>query len=122
MVAGGLVVLTELELKQSRDAASSDRIGEAIDRARAAKTVQPWSSEPYTQLAQLEAQRGDISKALAYLRQAEERDSDDWRLPLIEVSLQNRKGHQTAALRAFGRAESLSPLPLGSVIFSSNQG
>jgi hypothetical protein len=122
MVAGGLVVLTELELKQSRDAASADRIGEGIDRARAAKTVQPWSSEPYTQLAQLEAQRGDISQALVDLRQAEDRDSEDWRLPLIEASLQQRRGDGAAAQAAFRRAESLSPLPLVSVIFTPNQG
>jgi hypothetical protein len=122
MVAGGLVVLTELELTQSRDAGSADRIEEGIDRARAAKTVQPWASEPYTQLAQLEAQRGDLTQALADLRQAEDRDSDDWRLPLIEANLLQRRGDGAAAQAAFRRAESLSPLPLVSVIFSPNQG
>ncbi len=38
MVAGGLVLLTNLELTQSRDAAAANRIPEGIDRARAAKT------------------------------------------------------------------------------------
>ena len=80
MVAGGLVTLTELELDQSRSAASANKIGDAIDRARAAKTVQPWSAEPYIQLALLEEQQGNVSEALANLRQAEQRDSEDWRL------------------------------------------
>ena len=53
MVAGGLVTLTELELDQSRSAASANNVGDAMDRARAAKTVQPWSAEPYIQLALL---------------------------------------------------------------------
>jgi hypothetical protein len=122
MVAAGLVVLTDLELERSRDAAAADRIGEATDRARAAKTVQPWSSEPYTQLAELEAQRGDLSQALADLRQAEARDSEDWRLPLIEASLLQRRGDGAAAQSAFVRAQGLSPLPLVSVVFAPNQG
>lgn len=122
MVAGGLVVLTDLELQQSRDAAAAHQIGEAIDRARAAKTVMPWSSEPYTQLAELESARGDISQALAYLKQAEERDSEDWRLPLIEATLLHRRGDGAAALSAAERAQSLSPLPLVSVIFQPSQG
>ena len=63
MVAGGLVTLTELELDQSRSAASANNIGDAIDRARAAKTVQPWSAEPYIQLALLEEQQGNISES-----------------------------------------------------------
>jgi hypothetical protein len=122
MVAAGLVVLTDLELQQSRDAANANQIGEAIDRARAAKTVQPWSSEPYTQLAQLEADRGDLSQALAELRQAEERDSEDWRLPLIEASLLRKRGDGAASRTAFARAQSLSPLPLATSVLQADQG
>ena len=112
MVAGGLVTLTELELDQSRSAASASKIGDAIDRARAAKTVQPWSAEPYVQLSLLEAQQGNFPSALANLRQAEQRDSQDWRLALIEASLASRRGDQAAAGRAIARAEQLSPFPL----------
>jgi O-Antigen ligase len=112
MVAAGLVVLTELELRQSRDAAGSDDIAAAIDRARAAKTVQPWSSEPYTQLALLEEQRGDLPAAIAALRQAEDRDSEDWRLLLIEASLLRKSGDGAAAEIAYNRAQSLSPVSL----------
>jgi O-antigen ligase len=112
MVAGGLVTLTELELDQSRSAASASKIEDAMDRARAAKTVQPWSAEPYTQLALLEEQQGNIPGALANLRQAEQRDSQDWRLALIEASLESRRGDQAAAARALARAEQLSPFPL----------
>ena len=112
MVAGGLVTLTELELDQSRSAASASKIGDAIDRARAAKTVQPWSAEPYVQLSLLEEQQGNLSSALANVRQAEQRDSQDWRLALIEASLESRRGDQPAAVRALARAEQLSPFPL----------
>jgi hypothetical protein len=116
MVAGGLVVLTQLELDQSRDAASANRIGEGIQRARAAKTVVPWSSEPYTQLALLENDRGDLTQSLSYLRQALDRDPEDWRLWLIEASLRRRTGDAAAAQAAYARAQSLSPVPLTSVL------
>lgn len=125
MVAGGLVVLTHLELDRSREAANGNQVDAGIARARAAKTVQPWSSEPYTQLALLEEQRGDIPSALSALRQAEQRDSDDWRLPLIEARLQLKRGDQAASSQAIKRAQGLSPLPLDSLIgglVSQNQG
>jgi tetratricopeptide (TPR) repeat protein len=118
MVAGALVVLGELELRQSRDAAASNRIDDAIDRARAARTVMPWSAEPYTQLALLEEQRGSMDQALSYLNKAQERDTDDWRLALIESRLQSERGDGAAAGTAFGRAHDLSPftpLPYGGV-------
>ncbi len=120
IVAGALVVLTHLELDQSRSAASADRIGDGIARASAAKTVLPWSSEPYTQLALLESDQGDLPKALDYLRQARDRDQDDWRLLMIEANLLNRTGDQPGARAAYERAQSLSPVPLTAVL--SQQG
>ena len=121
MVAGGLVVLTERELTQSREAAAAGRLGDAMARARAARTVQPWSSEPYTQLALLEEEHGDLPQALSYLKQAEERDSDDWRLLLIEARLQARSGDIPAAATDLRRAQSLSPISIASAIASGNQ-
>lgn len=110
MVAGALVVLEEIELKQSRSAAASNRITEGIHRAKQARTVAPWSAEPYTQLALLEEKRGDYGQALDYLKDAESRDSEDWRLPLIEARLQSRRGNQEAARRALERSRELSPI------------
>ena len=110
IIAGGLVVLSHLQLDQSRDAAAANRIDDGINRAEDAHTVQPWSAEPYMQLALLEEQRGDIDQALADLREAEERDSDDWRLPLIEARLQRTRGDEAAATIALERARRLSPM------------
>jgi hypothetical protein len=118
MFAGALVVLAELELRQSRDAAASSRIDDAIDRARAARTLMPWSADPYTQLALLEEERGSYEQALTYLLQARERDTNDWRLALIESRLQAERGDGPAARTAMGRAQGLSPftpLPFGGV-------
>jgi O-Antigen ligase len=110
MVAGGLVALSELNLRQSRDAAAQSRFADGISKAEDAHTVLPWSAEPYTQLALLDEARGDVDGALAQLRKAEQRDSEDWRLPLIEARLQQRRGDRHAARTAMERAQSLSPL------------
>jgi O-Antigen ligase len=110
MVAGGLVVLSQIELDRSRSAAAGGRIAEAIHRAEQAHTVTPWSSEPFIQLALLEQDSGNLDQALRRLKEAESRDSDDWRLALIESSLQAQRGDRTAASAAFDRSQTLSPL------------
>ena len=116
IVAGGIVVLTEIELERSRDAAQAGNFAAAVDRARTARTIQPWSGEPYMQLALLYGQNGNVPAGLRYLRQAEERDSDDWRLALIESTLYSRSGNTKASTRAFNRADRLSPFPTTALI------
>jgi O-Antigen ligase len=110
MVAGGLVVLAQIELDRSRSAAADGRIAEAIHRAEQAHTVTPWSSEPLIQLALLEQDSGNLDQALRRLQEAESRDSDDWRLALIETTLQAQRGDRSAASAAFDRSQALSPL------------
>ena len=67
--------------------------------------MQPWSPEPYIQLALVEELRGDLDQALCErLRQAQERDSEDWRLALIEARLQAGTRRRAAARAAFERA------------------
>ena len=112
------MVLSEQDLRLSRQAAADGRIDEAIDHAKAARSIEPWSADPYTQLALLEKERGDISAALTYLKQAEDRDSEDWRLPVIEATLLQRRGDFSAARTAYLRAGRLSPLPVKSVVFA----
>jgi hypothetical protein len=109
MVGGSLIVLAELELRRSRAAAADNRVERGIDAALAARTVEPWSAEPYTQLALLEEVRGNYEQALVRLRQAENRDSEDWRLPLIEARLQRKRGDELASRMALERARSLGP-------------
>ena len=109
-VAAALAVLTELKLDQSRDAAAHGRIDEGIEHALEARTVQPWSPEPYTQLALLEEAHGDFDAALARLKQAEARDSEDWRLALIEARVQLERGDRHARREAIERTRTLNRL------------
>jgi len=120
MVGGALVVLSEIELQRSRDAAAGNEITASIERAEQARTVTPWSAEPYLQLALLREQQGNYDEALRQLRQAESRDSGDWRLALIESRLQGERGKGQASVLALKRATELSPMYVE--LFQSQQG
>jgi O-antigen ligase len=108
LAAASMVAIGELEHSRSRDAASAGNLDSAVARARDARDVEPWSGAPYTQLALVEERRRDIPLALAYLHAAQVRDSEDWRLYLIEARLQTRLGNKPAAKRAALHARHLS--------------
>jgi hypothetical protein len=108
MVAAAIVALQALKLDQSRSAAAEGRLGEAVHRAEEAKTVEPWSPDPYVQLALVEELRHDYGAAVRYIRQGEERDSRDWRLAVIETRLQTKRGDPQAANEALQRAYRLN--------------
>jgi tetratricopeptide (TPR) repeat protein len=109
MMSAGLVVLAEVKLDQSRTAAAEGRLDDAIERALEARTVQPWSSEPYTQLALVEQEQGNLDEALRRLKQAQARDSEDWRLAFLEVRLHEERGDRLGVRLAFERARELNP-------------
>jgi O-antigen ligase len=109
MIAAGLIVLSQLKLDQSRTAAAAGNFQEAAARASEAHTVEPWSADPYIQLALVDLARGDPTAGLAELRRARARDSQDWRLALIEARLQLARGDKAAAREALQRAHELGP-------------
>ena len=118
ILAAGVVVLSQQDLRLSREAAGGGRIDEAIDHANAARSIEPWSADPYIQLAELKSiDDADLPGALADIKKAEQRDSEDWRPLSIEASLQQRQGDLAAARGAFAQARRLSPLPLRPIVF-----
>ena len=108
----------ELELSQSRDAASAGHTRAAIDHARTASDIQPWAAEPYIQLAELGVtRRATLEAALADIKRAEERASDDWRPLVIEATLLQGRGEFQAARAAYMQADRMTPLPLVNIVF-----
>jgi hypothetical protein len=110
LAAACLVAIGELELSRSRDAATSGHVESAIDRARDARSIEPWSGAPYLQLALLEERRRNLDQALADVRAASARDSEDWRLSLIEARVRQRMGDIHGRNRALRRARRQSPI------------
>ena len=114
IAASAVVLISDIELRRSREAADAGQLDEAVTRARDALTFEPWASAPYTQLALLHEIQGSYAKALADIREAEARDADDWRLALIEARLQGQAGHRAAAAAALRRANDSNPFSPGS--------
>lgn len=104
----GIVLLTQFKIDQSRDAARTGNLDEALEDARGASTVQPWAAFPHTQQALVQELRGDIPNALKSSRAARERAPDDWRLWIIEARLRRAAGDEAGAQRAAGRASELT--------------
>lgn len=105
--------LAQHELAASQQAARQDHINAATDKAQAARSLAPWASSPYVQLALLREQTGDVGAARRWLDAAVQRDRDDWRLWLISARLNTKLGAIPAARQSLERARELNPrLPL----------
>jgi hypothetical protein len=119
IIVAAVVFFTEAKLIQSESAAGRSQLEEAAQDARDASTLQPWSSEPWLQIALLEELSGDLVGAQEALHNASVRAPKDWRLWLInarfEVGLDDLEG----ARASLGRARDLAPM---AQIFQTKEG
>jgi hypothetical protein len=105
----GCVYLTELRLDQSRAAASTHDLQLAAAKAQDASDLQPWSAEPYTQLALVERSEGHLAQAKTAIDSAIERSPDDWRLWFVAAHIDYQLGNYVAERQALARARALAP-------------
>ena len=81
-----------------------------VDAADDARSLQPWASSPYLQLALIEEQAGDLRPARTrYIKDALERDSLDWSTWLVAARIQTKAGLIVEGRRSLRRAEALNP-------------
>jgi hypothetical protein len=87
---------------------ASDRLawGEAADAARRARSLQPWSPEPWRLLGEVELAEGSLPAARRYFRSGLREDSADWEL-WLDLGLASEGA---ARREAFARAGALNPL------------
>jgi tetratricopeptide (TPR) repeat protein len=104
-----IVLLTALELRNSREAASSGDLVGALRDARGARSLQPWAATPYLQTALVEEQAGATDAAARSIREAIERNPSDWRLWLIAARIETKAELIEDAVRSLARAEALNP-------------
>ena len=116
LVAGVLVIgvqavlwVGDAELRGSRSAAASGDLQEALDRADAARALQPWAASPQLQLALVRELAGDLPAARASIRRAIDRDASDWRLRLVSARLATKAGAIRDARAELRRARELNP-------------
>jgi hypothetical protein len=108
----GVLLITDLKLDDSRDAAGRGDLEAAAQDARDAGTVQPWSPEPPLQEAQVELLRNNFDRASAAADEAIDRAPDDWRTWLVAARVAYAAGESDAYRQALDNAKRLAPLPL----------
>lgn len=122
--AAALPLLTQLEIGASQAAARQGRTVTALKSANSAVRLQPWSAQPYLQLALVSEQSGQLPIAETAIRRAIARAPDNWQLWLVATRIETKRGRIPAARRSLARAEALnprSPLFAGDVSASSGK-
>lgn len=107
--AQAIPLLAQVRIGHSQDAAARGDAAAAVLAADDARNLQPWASSPYLQLALLAEEQGELDLAREWVREAIERDSEDWRLWLVAARIETKAGAIPAARRSVARAAALNP-------------
>jgi len=109
ILAQAVPLLSSLEITRSQAAVRAGDADAALDRAEAARELQPWAASPYLQLALVREETGDLAAARSAIEDAIERDPLDWRLWLVRTRLETKAGDIAEARRSLARATELNP-------------
>lgn len=101
--------LSGARVQDSKDAAGRGDLRAAVNAARDARAIQPWSADPDLQIALIEEQAGDYRAARRWIVRAISRNSTDWKLWYIRARVETEIGAIRAAKRSIDRARSLNP-------------
>ena len=101
-------MLGQERLEQSQAAADRGDVAEAVNAAEGARSLQPWASSPYLQLALIREQANDLDQANRYIKSAIKRDSRDWSIWLVAARIQTKAGLIRQGRRSLRRAEALN--------------
>ena len=96
-------------LAASQNAAARADYRTAAREARTLRRIEPWSSEPYLQLALVQEQQGQLLPAERSIRSAIARDVEDWRPWLAYARIETKLGRIRSARAALHHAAALNP-------------
>jgi O-antigen ligase/polysaccharide polymerase Wzy-like membrane protein len=94
---------------ESRAAFQANRVGEALDKAQSAASVQPYAATPRLQEALILESGGDLAGAAAAARDATRDESTNWRTWLVLSRIEAERGRVAASIDAYREARSLNP-------------
>jgi hypothetical protein len=106
----GLFTLAGIKLHESGVAVGKGRTRDALQGALAARSLEPWASSPYLQIALIEEQTGRLAAADVWARKAIARNRDDWRPWLVAARVETKLARVGEARRSLRQAETLNPL------------
>lgn len=109
LVAEAVPWLASSRISHSQSAARRGDLVAARKDALDAKTIEPWASSPYLQLALVEESAGDLRSAERRIHQALDRDTRDWATWYVAARIEREAGDAAGAAHAYARARSLNP-------------
>lgn len=110
--AGGVLAIASAQLTAGGEALERGELSEAAQSVRAAIAVEPWASEPWVRLAEVERAAGNLEAAQRDMEAAIERAPDDFRPWLLSSVIQAELGNRGATIAYALRAKTLAPLVL----------
>lgn len=102
-------LLVEREIKASQQAAARGDLATAFERARSARSIEPWASSPYVQLGLLAELQRDFTGATLYFTRAIEREDRNWQLYYLRARVEGKAGDTAAAEADTEKARQLNP-------------
>lgn len=88
----------------------SGHLERAIDQARMAIRLDPWSAEPHMQLGTIAESRGQINKALAEYDRAIELEPRSWQALALKFRVYDSNGRTAEARKVYRRLNEINPL------------
>lgn len=102
-------LISTSDVRKSQAALNRGDLSTARTHADDAISAEPWAATPVVQRALLEEHVGEFRAARSDLLQAESRERENWRIPLILARVDTERGHALEALADYRRARSLRP-------------
>jgi O-Antigen ligase len=109
MVAIAIPLAAASSLQKSQAAARGGNFSSALEHARDARNVEPYSAEPRVQEAVLLESQSRLGAAATAIAGANRVEPNDWRAWLIKSRIEAERGNAAASLDAYRRAKSLNP-------------
>lgn len=110
--AGAVLAVASDRLDASDEALAAGRLDEAATAARSAAGAEPWSAEPWLQLATIEQAAGNLEAARLDARRAIDLTPADFRPWLLTTIIETSVGNYQLAYVYGSRAVELAPLIL----------
>jgi tetratricopeptide (TPR) repeat protein len=109
IVSEAVPLLAQTRIRDSQAAVERGDATAALDKARDARDLQPWTASPYLQLALVEEQTGDLRAAHDSILEAIGNDPSDWRLWLVRARLETKAGAAERGRESLRQAKHLNP-------------
>jgi hypothetical protein len=109
LIAVAIPLASAASIRDSQNLVRSAQLGQALDAAATAKSIQPYAATPNLQEALIYEQAGDLKSAVASAHEATDDEPTNWRNWIVLSRLEARNGNADGAIAAYRHARDLNP-------------